>query len=105
MNQGPVHVSVFGKTVKGPLYDCGIVFQQPAIDLDLTAIGNRVDAGAAAPHLWADDAWADGADLLRRLPPIDQHQHLLPWLTVALVAQTLQGGDCRHRYRRGFLER
>src|SRR6266567_6174891 len=32
-------------------------------------------------------------------------QHLLPWLNVSLVAQTLQGGDCRHRDGRGFLER
>src|SRR2546423_4116318 len=32
-------------------------------------------------------------------------QHLLSWLNVSLVAQTLQGGDCRHRDGRGFLER
>src|SRR5256714_4201215 len=32
-------------------------------------------------------------------------QHLLAWLNVSLVAQTLQGGDGRHRDGRGFLER
>src|SRR6266566_8816866 len=32
-------------------------------------------------------------------------QHLLSWLNVSLVAQTLQGGDSRQRYGRGFLER
>src|SRR3990170_2885172 len=33
------------------------------------------------------------------------NQDLLPLLNLSFVAKTLQGGDCRHRYGRGFLER
>src|SRR5436309_10235454 len=33
------------------------------------------------------------------------NQHLLSWLNASLVAQTLQGGDCRYRYGRCFLKR
>src|SRR3989440_11538966 len=33
------------------------------------------------------------------------NQHLLPWLNLSFIAKTLQGGDCRHRYGRCFLER
>src|SRR6266566_2542557 len=33
------------------------------------------------------------------------YQDLLPWLNLSFIAKTLQGGDCRDRYGRGFLER